>query len=250
MPEQHPTSQSNAVPHPAEGFRNVPNASASFGTVPQPSETFRNVPNPAEKTDDHTLTVREVARLFETAGVARTERSIVNWCQRNAQGIARLDAYFDPNERKYFITAGSVHRAIEEEKSRASKTADPLPNPAETSTEKSSTNKPSSSEPVGNLRKDSASRRSHDPEDADHLAELELKLRDLEITNRVKDQVIEMKDKEIDRLGETQRRYIERLIDSSHQIGQLETQLKQLEAPAEPRVRRLEVRNESADVDS
>jgi hypothetical protein len=43
------------------------------------------------------MTVRETARLFETAGVARSERSIVNWCQKNRQGIARLDAYYDPN---------------------------------------------------------------------------------------------------------------------------------------------------------
>ncbi len=82
------------VPKPAAGYRNVPQAAAGFGTVPQGAERKQN----------HTLTVREVARLFEAAGVARTERSIVNWCQRDALGTARLDSYFDRNERKCFIT--------------------------------------------------------------------------------------------------------------------------------------------------
>src|SRR6266852_6220024 len=71
----------------------------------------------------HTLTVREVARMFEAAEVARTERSITNWCQPNKSGIARLDAYFDPNERRYFITPQSAELAIQEEKAKAVKGA-------------------------------------------------------------------------------------------------------------------------------
>jgi hypothetical protein len=38
--------------------------------------------------------VREAARLFEEAGASRTERSIINWCQPNRQGVSRLDAFF------------------------------------------------------------------------------------------------------------------------------------------------------------
>ena len=71
-----------------------------------------------KRRENHTLTVREVARLFEAAGVSRTERSITNWCQPNKTGIARLDAYLDPNERKYFITPESVEAAIQEELAR------------------------------------------------------------------------------------------------------------------------------------
>ena len=103
---------------PAEDFGNLPNASESFGTVPQPSESFRIVRNTAERTDKHTLTVREVARLFEQAGVPRTERSIVNWSHLNRQGVARLDAFFDENEGRYYITPESVSRAIEEERAK------------------------------------------------------------------------------------------------------------------------------------
>ena len=66
----------------AEEFRTVPNDSADFGKLSQA----------AERKENHTLTVRETARMFEVAGVARTERSIINWCQPNRQGIARLDS--------------------------------------------------------------------------------------------------------------------------------------------------------------
>ena len=86
--------------------------------LPEPSG---HVPQVAERRENHTLTVREMARMFEAAGVARTERSIVNWCQPNRQGIVRLDSYFDPNERKYYITPQSVEAVIQEEIQRASK---------------------------------------------------------------------------------------------------------------------------------
>src|SRR6266852_771497 len=97
--------QENNANSPAD----VPNGSASFGKVP----------NVSERKENHTLTVREVAQMFESAGVARTERSITNWCQPNKSGIARLDAYFDPNEMRYFITPQSVESAIAEEKAKA-----------------------------------------------------------------------------------------------------------------------------------
>src|ERR1017187_5179222 len=103
---------------PSEAFRNVPNDSEQFGNVPKTSERFRVVRNDSERRESHTLTVREVARLFEAAGGGRTARSISKRCQPNKKGIARLDAYLDPNERKYFITPESVDAAIQEELSR------------------------------------------------------------------------------------------------------------------------------------
>lgn len=69
-------------------------------TVPHSAEPLP----PSDWRESYALTVRETTRLFETAGVARSERSIVNWCPKNRQGIARLDAYYDPHERRYFIT--------------------------------------------------------------------------------------------------------------------------------------------------
>jgi hypothetical protein len=106
----------------SEDFGNIPTSSATFGTFPQDAEAFRTVRNGAEKTEQHTLTVREVARMFEQADVARTERSIINWCHPNRQGVARLEAFFDTNERKYFITPQSVTLALGKSKASSPRT--------------------------------------------------------------------------------------------------------------------------------
>ena len=92
--------------------------SESFGTLPQDSAAFGNVPKRSERKENHVLTVHTVARMFEEAGVARTERSVTNWCQPDRNGVSRLDCFYDPNERKYYITPQSVERAIEEERSK------------------------------------------------------------------------------------------------------------------------------------
>ena len=99
----------------------VPENAETLTDIPQTSGEFRTRPNDAERRGNHTLTVRETARMFETAGVARTERSIINWCQPNRQGITRLDSYYDPNEHKYYITPQSVEAAIQEEIQRTKK---------------------------------------------------------------------------------------------------------------------------------
>lgn len=193
----------------SEGFGNLPNASANFGNVPQGSEEFRMMRNHAERTEQHTLTVRETARLFEEAGVPRTERSIINWCQPNRQGIARLDAFFDSNERKYFITPQSATLAIREEQAKSANNGT-TPNPPVKEI-------PNPSEPV---RKGSA--------DLAEMKDLELKIRDLEITNRVKDQFIGMLEKERVEFQKERQGYVERLISSSRELGQLHTQLTML----------------------
>jgi hypothetical protein len=139
----------------------------------------------------------ESAKRFEEAGVARTERSIINWCQPNRQGISRLDCYFDPNERKYYITPQSVELAIAEEKAKADKT--PV------------------SEPVGNVRKD-----AEKPDTGDEVSELQNQIRDLEITNRAKDYFIGRLEKERDG-------FFEQLLTASRKMGELETKLLQIE---------------------
>ena len=193
------SEESGNIQNGSESFRTVPKASESFGKVRNDSARFGNIPKPSERKENHSLTVREAARLFEAAGVARTERSIVNWCQQNRQGVTRLDCYFDPNERKYYITPQSVELAISEEKAKADKI--PV------------------SEPVGNVRKDE--------ERADvggEVGELENQIRDLEITNRAKDYYIGRLEKERDGV-------FEQLLTASRKVGELETKLLQIEGP-------------------
>jgi hypothetical protein len=203
-----PSEPFGTVRNNAESFGKVPNGSEAFGKVRKGAESFRNIPNVSERKENHTLTVREAARMFETAGVARTERSIVNWCQPNKTGIARLDSYFDPNERKYFITPQSVELAIAEEKARAAKINE-------------------SSELVGNVPKDSeklqkGSQPGVEGEDQ-RVKDLEHEVMDLKITNRGKDFFIEQLQKE--RNG-----VLDQLLTANRKVGELETKLLQIES--------------------
>jgi len=211
MPDQ-PYSQPalegfGIVPQTSEEFRNVPNASEAFRNVRKDSEPFRSEAHHSERKENHTLTVREVARLFEDAGVARTERSITNWCQPNAQGMARLDAYFDPNERRYFITQQSVTLAIAEEQAKAAK-AQPQPESPRTI--------PNDSETL-------VEPGSNQPPDAD-VDRLNKEVMDLKILNKGKDFLI-------DQLKQEREGIFDQLLESSRKVGELETRLLQLGPP-------------------
>jgi len=198
------------VPQTAATSSDVAQTSADFRTVPKDAEEFGKVPQVAERKENHTLTVRETARMFETAGVARTERSIINWCQPNRQGIARLDSYYDPNERKYFITPQSVETAIQEEIQRAKKSTD-VPD---------SESFGSHVEPV----KHSSATATAKAADERKVQELEREITDLKITNRGKDMFIEQLKSE--RAG-----FFEQLMSANRTVGQLETKLHQLDGP-------------------
>jgi hypothetical protein len=190
-----------------EGFGTLPNSSADFRKVPQDAEGFHIVRNTAERSEQHTLTVREVTRLFEHAGVPRTERSIINWCQPNRQGIARLDAYYDTNERKYFITEQSTNAAIEEELSKQAREDQSAPDEFRSV--------PPSSKP--------RSESDQAPSEGE-LRELQREIMDLKIANRGKDQFIELLTKEREEFSKERRDYITKLISLSREIGGLSSQ--------------------------
>jgi hypothetical protein len=222
LPQQNSSSESSnseafrSVRQDSEPFGTMPNGSESFRKLPQSSEPFRTIPKVSERKENHTLTVREAARIFEAAGVARTERSIINWCQPNKMGIARLDHYFDPNERKYFISPQSVEAAIQEEKGKHSREIPPSDLDPNLSKD---------SETLKNLHKDI----SHT--DERHLQELESQILDLKITNRVKEQHIARLEKEREDFANERQTYIQQLMGFSRKVGELETKLLRLEGP-------------------
>jgi hypothetical protein len=211
--DQNPQNQSGNIPQPSAEFGSMPNGSAPFRAVPNNAEDFRSVPHNSERKESHTLTVREVARMFEAAGVTRTERSIVNWCQPNRTGIARLDAYFDPNERRYFISPQTVEQAIAEEKAKAAKDKD-LPKPIESVPHASEAGR-SQKQPAG--------------EDDSRMRELERENLDLKITNRAKDMEIERTHKERDK-------FFDQLLTASRTVGALETRLLQIDSSPHSRI--------------
>jgi len=230
MPEDQnhiPQSSERLAPLPkgAETFRTVPNASAEFGTIPKPSEhfrsvphdseSFRTVPHPSERKESHTLTVREAARMFESAGVARTERSIVNWCQTGRTGIARLDSYFDPNDRKYFISPQSVELAIAEEKAKAAKNNESA---------ESFGKVPTIAEAFRTVPNHAETEKKPEPVsegEAARIKKLEQENLDLKLMNRGKDVLIEHLKKE--RAG-----FFEQLLVASNRVGRLSARLFQL----------------------
>jgi hypothetical protein len=61
----------------------------------------------ATRTDAHTLTTREVMKMFEAAGIPRAQRSIERYCQQGD-----LDCLPDAIERRQYITQASVDTLI------------------------------------------------------------------------------------------------------------------------------------------
>jgi hypothetical protein len=196
--------------------------SERFGKVRkqnQPSsEDFGNFPNVSERTADHVLTVRDVAKMFENAGVPRTERSIINWCQRNRHGVPRLDNFFDTNERKYFITPNSVDRVIAEEKNKLQIQGQHASSEIPAS---SSENLRNASEDFGSVPNDSA--RFGNATFDGTIKDLEAEILDLRIANRGKDMFIEQ-------LKAMYNETYKDFTTASHRIGELEATLR-LEGP-------------------
>jgi len=190
-------------------------------SIQNDAEAFGKVPK--QKTEHHTLTIRQAARVFEDAGVARTERSVTNWCHENKHGIGRLDCYYDPNEKKYFITPQSVNRAVEEEQAKSNLST--FPNVSEDIHAVLA----SASERGNNFPNGSESRVDNAGGNDVKIREIEAELMDARITNKAKDM-------HIDRLTTERQQFLSQLLASSREIGQLETQLRRLEAPKGERI--------------
>jgi hypothetical protein len=212
MAEDHQPKQlpelTGQEPDKTEIPSGIPQASADFRTVPNLSEEFGKFPQVAESRENHTLTVRETARMFEAASVARTERTIINWCQPNRQGIARLNSYFDPNERKYYITPQSAEAVIQEEIQRANKLSEAL-----------------ASETFGSSVAHVKHSGNATSSDARKFQELEREMMDLKIANRGKDYLI-------GELNKERKSFFDQLLSANRKMGELKTKLLQIETPA------------------
>ena len=174
------------------------------------------------------MTVREAARGFENAGVARTERSIINWCQPNRQGVSRLDCYFEENDHKYFITPQSVDRAIQEELAKARELGT-LPNPSEQAKEEKV------EEPVRPAPQPSPRRCRR----ACKQNSVSLSLRIAIFRSPAGRRTCSSSScGKIGRTSSVQRqKLIDQLVSSSRYVGELETKLLQIEAPRREIVR-------------
>lgn len=128
-------------------------------------------------------------------------------------------------------------RAVEEEK--AKQPQQPIPNPSERSATADDSSFPNQSKPEQpkdsepRSRNESTRSESRTETDTQELSDLRRKVMDLEITNRVKEQLLTRLNDELINKDEERRTYIERLISDSRRIGELQSQLLQLGAPAQ-----------------
>jgi hypothetical protein len=126
-------------------------------------------------------------------------------------GVGRLDAFFDLNERRYFITPQSVELAIQEELAKGARTTDqPMTGPLPNASERKATR-----EQVTDA----------DPEDGKSFRQ---EIMDLKITNRAKDMFIEQLQKEREGFAQERAGYVERLMGFNRKVGELEAALQQL----------------------
>ncbi len=149
------------------------------------------------RSDKHTLTTAEVVRRFEHAGLPRSQRSIERYCKSG-----KLDCFADPDEGRYYATPGSVERLIGQlsELQARHRSEDVVGRPT---TE------------TGNQRVQGESK---------EIKKLEDEILNLRIDNKAKEQVIiQLKDQlQADR---------QLLVEQARQIGVLETEVRQLQAP-------------------
>ena len=83
---------------------------ASDNVRPSPTQSDHDGQRPtmsATRSDAHTLTTTEVAKLFENAALPRDKRSIERYCEQG-----KLDCFKDPDEMRYYITQTSADRLI------------------------------------------------------------------------------------------------------------------------------------------
>src|SRR2546429_3042693 len=75
---------------------------------PTESDAVRHGPTEQQRRSEfHTLTTRDVMKIFDEAGLPRNQRSIERYCKDN-----KLDCYADSDEQRYYITRASVDRLI------------------------------------------------------------------------------------------------------------------------------------------
>jgi len=156
--------------------------------------------------DKHTLSVKDVHKLFIEKGVAITERSVVRYCKKR-NGVSLLDCIFDENETKLLITPESAENAIEEKKALGigvNGVSDTSPDSGKTAQDNVRQGR-TESEETNNLRAENS--------------ELKKENLDLKITNRGKDIFIDM-------AKEERQSFVRQAKEDARRIGELETRLE------------------------
>ena len=184
--------------------------------------------------EEHNLTTREALQLFEASGLPRNQRSIERYC---ADG--KLDAFFDSDEQRYYISRASAERLIGQLKE------------IKTRHEPVNTVGPAVSDGIRPATTPVRQERDERQESTDHadikiletkLANLEDEKKKLEEKNftlsyekKASDQVVTMMREQIkeDRKEFFQQmdKLVKEMGETKQLVGELQTQLKQIAAP-------------------
>jgi hypothetical protein len=187
----------------------------------------------ATRTEAHTLTTREVMKIFESAGIPRAQRSIERYCQQGD-----LDCLPDAIERRQYITQASVDTLIGQLKelaARHQKVNDEQrsPTPDDDMERRAATHE--NGEGVKRSAPDKREEKQHEGEYEARIQELEARLKEmeneklnLEIDKRVREQMVGMMREQMTQQTQV---FSKELTQQSRRVGQLETEMRQLMAP-------------------
>jgi hypothetical protein len=229
-----------------------PTVTGDAGQEPALTGSDRHDPTHAPtRSEAHTLTTREVMKMFEDSGVPRNQRTIERYCKGGD-----LDCFPDALEKRYYITQTSVETLIGQLKEIASRhekisvnaEVPPRPTPSDTARPAATAERADA-----DVKHEATEKQedTHRGDEAKRLAALETRIKELEnekfnleIDKRAKEQVLGMMREQI---SEDRKMFTTELIKHSRRVGQLETQMLQLKAP-DSRVRPTPDDRDSLDV--
>ena len=191
----------------------------------------------ATRSDAHTMTTSEVAKIFEGAALPRDKRSIERYCEQG-----KLDCFKDPDEMRYYITRTSEDRLIghlKELKERHQQTSTP---PQDPTIERDVRHSPTPEFDVASVKPETQKNR----ESETAREEYERRIKDLENENFLLKVGKQAAEQVVTKLGDyikDDREHYSKLIQQnndqltkySRRLGQLETEIKHRQLPAPDR---------------
>jgi chromosome segregation ATPase len=189
----------------------------------------------ATRTDAHTLTTREVMKMFEAAGIPRAQRSIERYCKQGD-----LDCLPDAIERRQYITRASVDTLIGQLKELAARhqnvntNGEQMSPTADDDMERREATM-ATSERVKQGTPEKRDEKHRIGEYEERIKEMEARMKELEnqnfnleIDKRARDQVVGLMR---DQMSQQTKEFSSQLSQTSRRVGQLETEMRQLMAP-------------------
>jgi ATP-dependent Lon protease len=191
----------------------------------------------ATRTEAHTLTTREVMKIFEAAGIPRAQRSIERYCQQGD-----LDCLPDAIERRQYITRASVDTLIGQLKELAARhqkaSAEQMSPTAGDDTERQDATT-TTRESMKHSTPEKQGEKHAIGEYEERMKEMEARIKELEnekltleIDKRVREQMVGMLR---DQMTQQTQTFSKELTQQSRRVGQLETEMRQLMAPSRDR---------------